>query len=67
MKKPNPSVELRPVWRKLCPSTLVLVTLIFVGLTGLRVYGYWGPQGFNGPMVVLGFLFMWVAPWVFLT
>lgn len=65
-KEPVTKLETRLLWKKLCPSNLVLVALIFLGLTVMRAYGYWGPQ-FNGRLVVAGFLLMWFLPWILLT
>lgn len=65
MSKGDSKLEFRALWPKCCPSSLLLVLGIFLGLTALRAYGYLGPK-FNGPMVVFGFVLMWIFPWVFL-
>lgn len=64
MKEP---LELSRPWRRLFPSPLVLVLLLFVALTALRAYGYFGSDILHGPPIMLGFVLMWFVPLVFLT
>ncbi|MDQ8186059.1 type II CAAX endopeptidase family protein [Pelagicoccus sp. SDUM812002] len=60
-------LELSRPWRRLFPSPLPLVLILFVILTGFRAYGYFGREFFHGTSVMIGFVLMWFVPLVFLT
>lgn len=64
MKEP---LELSRPWRRLFPSPLPLVLSLFVILTGVRAYGYFGNEFFEGFPVTIGFVLMGAVPLVFLT
>lgn len=67
MSHPNEPLDLAPIWRRICPSALVLSLLLFAILTSFRVYGYFGSELFQGTPVMIGFLLMWLVPMIFLT
>ncbi|MDQ8183350.1 CPBP family intramembrane glutamic endopeptidase [Pelagicoccus sp. SDUM812005] len=64
MKEP---LELSRPWRRLFPTPLSLVLVLFVVLTGFRAYGYFGSDLLQGPPIMIGFVLMWFVPLVFLT
>jgi membrane protease YdiL (CAAX protease family) len=64
MKEP---LELSRPSRRLFPSPLSLVLLLFVVLTGIRAYGYFGSDLMHGPIVTVSFMLMWAVPLVFLS
>lgn len=67
MSESNTPLDLSPIWRRICPSALALSLILFVILTGFRVYGYFGSDLFQGPPIMIGFILMWIVPLLFLS
>ncbi|EDY83616.1 CAAX amino terminal protease family [Verrucomicrobiia bacterium DG1235] len=63
----NEPLELRDLFKRLSPSPLALVLILFLALSSFRVYGYFGSEVFHGPPIMIGFVLMWFVPTLFLT
>ncbi|MBK1878318.1 CPBP family intramembrane glutamic endopeptidase [Pelagicoccus mobilis] len=67
MPQPRAPLDLAAAWQRLGLSPLVLVLTLFVLLAGLRIYGYFGSDLFQGPPIMIGFVLMWLLPFLFLS
>ena len=54
------------LWKKLGLQAWLIFVLIFLGLSALRIYGYFGEEEFNSFPVMLSFILMWPLPFLFL-
>jgi uncharacterized protein len=65
MSLKDSDIQIRPLWRKICPNGLILLGIVLLILTLFRAYGT--IVGGPGQMTMLGFLLMWFVPLLFLT
>ncbi len=55
---------LRPIWKKIFKSALILSIILFILLSYPRIYGLLGP-GDVEMLILVNFLLMWILPFIF--
>lgn len=60
-------LELHTFWKRIGISPLPLLLGLFLALSAVRAYGYFGADTFLGLPIMASFLAMWLLPFLFLT
>lgn len=60
-------LDLYSFWRRIGIAPLPLIVGLFLVLGAIRAFGYFGPDGFSGPPIMISFMIMWLLPVLFLS